>query len=97
MPHTLRVPSDGQSVTNEEVNQLTAAICLRIKEHRLEQELSVNRLAQMAGLNEKAIRLIEKEERMPPLPTAIRLTKALGLKLSDLVSDAEGRVPNDSP
>ncbi|MDF1752961.1 MAG: helix-turn-helix domain-containing protein [Verrucomicrobiales bacterium] len=62
----------------------------------LAKPLSVNRLAQMAGLNEKAIRLIEKEERMPSLPTAIRLTKALGLKLSDLVSDAEGRVPNDS-
>lgn len=86
------MPFKGQPISDDAVNPLARAICLRIREHREERGLSVNLLAQMAGLDEKAIRLIEKEERVPTIATVIRLTKAMELTLSEVVAEAEKAV-----
>ena len=50
--------------------------------------MSLNLLAQRAGLSRQTVRFIEKEERNPTLMTLLRVASALGLKVEDIVAKA---------
>ncbi|MCP5536008.1 MAG: helix-turn-helix domain-containing protein [Akkermansiaceae bacterium] len=51
--------------------------------------LSKNKLADMAGLNQRAITYIETRRSSPSIRTLIVVVDALGIKLSDLFEAAE--------
>jgi len=88
------VLDDAETIPDAEAAALTGAICTLLRAHRLEQNLSIYRLAQKTGLSERAIDFIEKCERTPSIDTVARIALALGLKVSELVIEAEGRKPD---
>jgi transcriptional regulator with XRE-family HTH domain len=53
---------------------------------RKEKGLSVQKLAESAGISRQAVELIEKGKRIPRIDTAQSLCKALGITLNDLTS-----------
>ena len=60
-----------------------------VKRRREEKGLSRAALAEMAGLHQTYIGLLEREERSPNLDTAKAIASALGLTLTQMVAEAE--------
>ncbi|MGO8928381.1 MAG: helix-turn-helix transcriptional regulator [Limisphaerales bacterium] len=75
MPHVQSVMSDAFSRV--------------VKRRREEKGLSRAALAEMAGLHQTYIGLLEREERSPNLDTAKAIASALGLTLTQMVAEAE--------
>ncbi len=69
---------------------VTKKLVKRLKEIRLEKNISHQRLADAAKLDRSTISRIESGERTPTLPVCIRLCDALGESLSDLLKRAGG-------
>lgn len=72
---------------DEETDRLTAAIVARLRKRREELGLSVNKLAEIAGMNHAGLLRIEDGSRTPMLRTALKLAKALEIRLSDVLSE----------
>lgn len=49
----------------------------------------MTRLAEMSGLSQGMISLVEHEQRNPTLETLLRITTALGIELSRVIAEAE--------
>jgi len=75
MPHVQSVMSDAFSRV--------------VKRHREEKGLSRAALAEMAGLHQTYIGLLEREERSPNLDTAKAIANALRLPLAQMIAEAE--------
>ena len=60
-----------------------------VKRRREEKGLSRAALAEMAGLHQTYIGLLEREERSPNLDTARAIADALGLPLAQMIAEAE--------
>jgi len=73
----------------ENAATLSAGVCQRLREVRIERGLSIYRLARLSGLNERTIDFIEKGERIPTIDTLFRISLALDLNASDLIRDSE--------
>jgi len=71
---------------------LIEAVCNLLKERRLEQGLSIYRVSQACGVSQQAISYYEKHNRRPTLECLVKVSKALGLKPSELLALAEKRV-----
>lgn len=63
------------------------AVCKAIKVARTEQEISQQRLAEMAGISRTGLRHIESLETNPTLWSILKVTKALGIDLADLIRE----------
>ncbi len=61
------------------------AFAKTLKELRLAQDLSQEKLAEKAGLSMRAISLIECEKIQPTITTIEDLSRALGMKMSDIM------------
>ncbi|MEA4815962.1 MAG: helix-turn-helix transcriptional regulator [Lachnospiraceae bacterium] len=59
----------------------------RIKEIRTAKKLKQSDIAEEAGISRIAIGNYERGERQPTIEIAVRIAKALGVSISDLVSD----------
>lgn len=59
----------------------------RFKALRQEQGLSQAKLAEKAGMSDRAIGLIESHKRIPTVLTCFRLCEALGVKLEKLIAE----------
>lgn len=57
-------------------------------EERKRQGLSMERLAEQAGLSTSMISLIERDLRNPTLDTLLRITDVLHLDLGTVIQDA---------
>ena len=60
-----------------------------LKELRLAQDLSQEKLAEKAGLSMRSISLIECEKIQPTITTIEGLSHALGMKMSDIMIAVE--------
>lgn len=60
-----------------------------VKRHRERRGLSRAALAEMAGLHQTYVGLLEREKRSPNLDTAKALADALGLPLARMIAEAE--------
>lgn len=60
-----------------------------LREERQRKGISMTRLAEMAGLSQGMISLIEHEERNPSLDTLVRICCALEIDLSAVLAGAE--------
>jgi transcriptional regulator with XRE-family HTH domain len=58
-----------------------------LKRERERRELSMSRLAKMAGMHASEISRLEKGSRDPRLSTMVRLARALEIPLDDLIRD----------
>lgn len=72
-------------------DNICSEIARLLKEERLCQKLSLNRMAAQAGLARQTLAFIEAEERTPTIDTLLRLTDVLGIKLEDLIKKARQR------
>ncbi|WP_041695800.1 helix-turn-helix transcriptional regulator [Alicyclobacillus acidocaldarius] len=65
----------------------------RLRERRLELNMSYQELAQAIGVSERAVRYIEKGERQPSWKTARKLSETLGLTLEEVMfNDSDNHV-----
>jgi len=60
-----------------------------VKKHREKNGISRAALAEMAGLHQTYVGLLERQERSPNLDTAKAIADALGLPLSKLIAESE--------
>jgi len=60
-------------------------ICKALRAARLEQGLSQKRLAEITGMSRTGLRHIESLETSPTLYSLLKIAKALGLDLRDLL------------
>ena len=60
-----------------------------LRQEREQRGVSMTRLAEIAGLSQGMISLVEHEQRNPSLDTLLRICVALEINLSDVLSQAE--------
>ena len=60
-----------------------------LRQEREQRGVSMTRLAEMAGLSQGMISLVEHEQRNPSLDTLLRICVALEIDLSKVLSRAE--------
>jgi predicted transcriptional regulator len=74
------------------VDRTPEAICSQVarllKEERQKQGLSLNLLAEKAGLARQTVTFVEQELRTPTLDTLLRLTSGLGVDLEKIIARA---------
>jgi transcriptional regulator with XRE-family HTH domain len=68
---------------------LSDAFSRVVKRHRERRQLSRAALAEMSGLHQTYIGLLERGERSPNLDTAKAIARALDLSLGKLILEAE--------
>lgn len=71
---------------------LIELICQEIRLRRTELGITVYALSQASGVSQQAIANYEKGARRPNLECLVRVSKGLGLELSELVQRAERRI-----
>ena len=60
-----------------------------LQQERERQNVSMTRLAEMSGLSQGMISLVEHEQRNPSLDTLLRICHALKVELSSVLNQAE--------
>lgn len=65
-----------------------------LKEEREKQNLSLNVVAQRAGLARQTVSYIEQETQSPTLETLLRITSVLGIELERIIAEARKRTSN---
>ncbi len=68
---------------------LSDAFSQAVKRHREKRGLSRAALAELSGLHQTYIGLLERGERSPNLDTAKAIANALGIQLGKLITEAE--------
>lgn len=69
--------------------ELSSSFAQTVEKHRVAKGLSRARLAELAGVHQTAVGLVERGKRSPNLETARALAKGLGFPLWTLVKEAE--------
>ena len=70
--------------------ELPDAFAQVVRKHREAKKFSRAGLAEVAGLHQTYVGLLERGMRSPNLETANAIAHALGVKLSVLIAEAEG-------
>ena len=74
-------------------SQIREAVCATvarlIREKRQAKGLSMERLAEGAGMSHAMISLVERQLRNPTLDTLLRICRVLEVDLSELIGEAE--------
>lgn len=68
---------------------LSDAFSLVVKKHREKRALSRAALAELSGLHQTYVGLLERGERSPNLDTAKAIADALGVSLGKIIIEAE--------
>jgi transcriptional regulator with XRE-family HTH domain len=77
-------------VPKESLSEAVAAnVTKLLREERKKRGLSMNVLAQRAGLSHSIISLVERDLRSPSLDTMLRLAEALDADLGKIITQAE--------
>ena len=82
-------------VNNKTRDAICSEVAKMFKEERLRQKLSMNRVAERAGLSYQMISYIERELRNPTLETMLRVAEALELNLGELITFAEKTIKGE--
>jgi transcriptional regulator with XRE-family HTH domain len=68
---------------------LSDSFSLVVKKHREKRKLSRAALAELSGLHQTYIGLLERGERSPNLDTAKAIANALGISLGKMIIETE--------
>lgn len=72
-----------------DAERIIAGIVAKLRAVREEKGISVNRLAETAGLTHVGVLNIESGNRSPQLRTALKLADALGIRLSEILAELD--------
>ncbi len=72
-----------------DADRIIGAVVAKLRSVREEKGLSVNRLAETAGLTHVGVLNIESGNRSPQLRTALKLADALGIRLSEILAELD--------
>lgn len=76
-------------VKTEQLQAVTAEVSAILRKERERQNLSMSQVAERAGLSQQMVSYMEREMRNPTLESLLRVTAALKVNLSDVISAAE--------
>jgi DNA-binding XRE family transcriptional regulator len=76
-------------VDESNANKVVATLVELVSEYRQSRNLTLEELADRAGIHRTTLGLLERKERNPTLQVALQLASALGIELSELLSRAE--------
>ncbi len=65
----------------------------RISQLRLQQELSIEQVAERAQINPELMQKLESDEHIPSLSPLVKIARALGVRLGTLLEDKESEGP----
>jgi transcriptional regulator with XRE-family HTH domain len=82
--------------THQRVRMREDLVGKRIREYRLNKGLTIKNLAESTGLTKGYISRIENSPKAPPLFTLAKISSALSVDISELLSDGK-TAPNPSP
>jgi len=68
---------------------LSDAFSQVVKKHREKRSLSRSTLAELSGLHQTYVGLLERGDRSPNLDTAKAIADALGVSLNEMIAEAE--------
>jgi transcriptional regulator with XRE-family HTH domain len=68
---------------------VSSQVATLLRQERESQNVSMTRLAELSGLSQGMISLVEHEQRNPSLDTLLRICGALEIDLSKVLSTAE--------
>ena len=71
-----------------EAEAILTFVVEKMEQERVRQDLSLQRLGAISGVNRTTIGLIEKGKRSPSLLICLRIADALGLDLGELLKKA---------
>lgn len=92
MPRAARsAPPPLDAATKREQERLLAAFGANLRELRHEQLLTIEQVAESAGLHANYVGSVERGERNLSLFNLWRIAEALGLQVSDVVTGLPGR------
>ncbi len=78
-------------------DRISSQVARLLKEERQERGLSLNLLAQKAGLSRQTLSYVEQEVQSPSLDTLLRTTLALGVDLEKIIARARKRASVPTP
>ena len=67
---------------------ISSEVARLLKEERQERGLSLNLLAERAGLSRQTVSYVEQEAQSPSLDTLLRITWAIGVDLEEVIARA---------
>lgn len=70
------------------VQRVCAGVARILKEERSARQLSLSRVAEQAALSRQMVSYVERGLRVPTLDTLLRITRALGIDIGDVIKRA---------
>jgi len=64
-----------------------------LRQERIDRGLSMNQVAERAGLSQQMVSYVEREMRNPTLETLLRMAAALEIDLAEVLRMAQRKVP----
>ena len=79
-------------LSNKSLDAVSSQVAVLLKEEREKRGISLNVLAQKAGLSRQTISYVEQQVQNPTLDTLLRLSFAMEIELADLIKRASQTV-----
>jgi transcriptional regulator with XRE-family HTH domain len=76
-------------IDQKHLDAMGSQVAAIFRAEREKQGLSMNGVAERAGLSQSMVSLVEREERNPTLETLLRIATALDLDLADVLQRAQ--------
>ena len=76
---------------------ISSHVACFLREERKRQGLSLNEVAQRAGLSRQMVSYVEQQERKPTLDTLLRISTALGVKLEEIIKRGRQAASRGTP
>jgi len=88
--HSQTISHDSGSVlTQKDLDAVCANLARILRAEREKQGLSMNVVAQRAGLSQQMVSYVEREMRNPTIETLLRISAALEIDLGDILQRAQ--------
>lgn len=76
-------------LSSRRIHAVCAQVAVILRDERQRQALSMSAVAEKAGLSQQMVSYVERGMRVPTLETLLRISAALDVDLSEVISGAE--------
>lgn len=81
---------------SKRLDQFKVAVREELRDQRTSLGLSMNRLAEKAGLSQQSVSYLERGIRQPSMESLARICNAMSIRLSDFIRKVEDRCKDES-